>query len=115
MYFVTVCVHDHECLLGKVEDGLMHLSRAGRIVLQAWCDLPRHYPHVVLDAFCGMPNHVHGIIVLTEDELDGDGGRGGSSIEEVELAGKTRFSICQEPEQEQPRLYVRPSSIVDRR
>jgi REP element-mobilizing transposase RayT len=65
-YFVTICVHDRECLLGKVEHEQMHLSDQGRLVETAWQALPKHFPYVDLDAFVVMPNHLHGIIVLSE-------------------------------------------------
>ncbi len=38
-----------------------------------WNDLPKHYLHVELDAFVVMPNHVHGIIVLTGNDIVGAG------------------------------------------
>jgi REP element-mobilizing transposase RayT len=64
-YFVTICTHERECLLGQVEDGAMLLSGYGRIVEQCWRALPHHFPGVELDAFVVMPNHVHGIIMIT--------------------------------------------------
>ncbi len=70
-YFVTICVHQRECLLGDVVNGKMQLSQFGKIVYYAWLDLPKHYPHVILDEFCIMPNHVHFIIVLIDDGRDG--------------------------------------------
>lgn len=79
-YFVTICVHQRECLLGEIVNGEMRLSRFGKIVQYAWLDLPKHYPHVVLDAFCIMPNHVHFVIVLIED-----GGDGSSRLSKVSL------------------------------
>jgi REP element-mobilizing transposase RayT len=63
-YFVTVCTESHLCLLGEITDGTMRLNESGRIVYDAWRDLPNHYPHVELDAFVVMPNHVHMIVVL---------------------------------------------------
>lgn len=36
-------------------------------MLNAWLNLPDHYPHITLDAFVIMPNHVHGIIVLEDN------------------------------------------------
>lgn len=63
-YFITVCTHARQPILGKIADGVMYPNRLGIIVWACWRDLPRHYPHVVLDAFVVMPNHVHGIIVL---------------------------------------------------
>jgi len=64
-YFVTICTHERECLLGQVEDGTMVLSDYGRIVEQCWRALPHHFPGVELDTFVVMPNHVHGIITIT--------------------------------------------------
>jgi REP element-mobilizing transposase RayT len=43
----------------------MRLNEYGRIVQQAWNDLPYHSRDVQLDQFVIMPNHVHGIVVLT--------------------------------------------------
>ncbi len=72
-YFVTMVAWQRECLFGDVVDGEMRLNCFGKIVENAWFDLPNHYGHVELGAFCIMPNHVHGIVVLIDD------GRGGSS------------------------------------
>ncbi|MEW5872992.1 MAG: hypothetical protein AB1894_27275 [Chloroflexota bacterium] len=77
-YFVTIVADERQELFGTVVDGEMRLSRAGEIVRKAWFDLPRHYPNVRLDEFCIMPNHVHGIIILTEDDVRNEGGKGGS-------------------------------------
>ncbi len=71
-YFVTLCVQDHHCLFGHIEDSVMVHNAIGTIVTDAWEWLARQYDHVDLDAFVIMPNHMHGIIVLSEL------GRGGS-------------------------------------
>jgi len=70
-YFVTICAWQRECLFGEVNGGVTELSPYGRIVLNAWQDLPRHYRHIELDEFVVMPNHVHGIIVLHDDDSAG--------------------------------------------
>ncbi len=44
----------------------MILNDLGRIVVDAWNDLPNHYPYVALDAFVVMPDPVHGIVVVTD-------------------------------------------------
>jgi putative transposase len=63
-YFVTICTQDRECSLGKVVDGEMALSDAGRMVQSVWEGLPGRFPTVELDQFVVMPNHIHGILVL---------------------------------------------------
>jgi REP element-mobilizing transposase RayT len=85
-YFVTICVHQRECLLGNIVNGEMQLSRFGKIVSYAWQDLPKHYPHVILDEFCIMPNHVHFIVVLDDD----DGRDGSSRLSQVSLPANSR-------------------------
>ncbi len=67
-YFVTICVHDHECLLGDVSDTEMQLNDCGSIAHDAWIDLPNHYPNVEMDEFVVMPNHVHGIIIIMDHD-----------------------------------------------
>jgi putative transposase len=63
-YFVTICVHDRECLFGEIVGGEMRLNGLGKIALRTWEDLPNHYGQIELDEFVVMPNHVHGIIVI---------------------------------------------------
>jgi REP element-mobilizing transposase RayT len=63
-YFITICIHRQEYLLGEIIEGEMQLSDHGKIVRDCWQDLPRHYSGIELDAFVIMPNHVHGVVVL---------------------------------------------------
>jgi len=64
-YFVTICVQDHECLLGKAADDGVSLKAAGEMVQRVWLELPDTYG-VACDAFVVMPNHVHGVVWLPE-------------------------------------------------
>ena len=48
-YFVTICAHGGECLLGEVVDGGMRLSQFGQVVSQTWLRIPAHVAHVTLD------------------------------------------------------------------
>ena len=61
---MTVCAKDRVCLFGDVSDGCMRLNDWGRIVEDAWFDLPNHDANVELGAFVVMPNHVHGIVII---------------------------------------------------
>jgi len=77
-YFVTVCVHNRQRLLGKVDVGagpcagpVMELTPLGEMVRKIWNEIPQYYPGVDIDEFTVMPNHIHGIIIIS-----GRGGRG---------------------------------------
>lgn len=65
-YFVTLCTHQRECLLGTVEDSQPRLSETGRMVQAAWNGLPGRFASGGLDAAVVMPNHLHGILVVTK-------------------------------------------------
>ena len=68
-YAVTICTHGGAFLFGRVSDGTMELSRAGRLVEAVWDGLPAYYRQVTLDAFVVMPDHVHGVIVFKDRPL----------------------------------------------
>ena len=68
LYFVTICIQNHECLFGEIANGEMILNNAGKTVQTIWNELPQHFQHVKLDAFVIMPNHIHGIIVITNPD-----------------------------------------------
>jgi putative transposase len=67
IYFVTLCIHRRECLLGEVIEGVMQLSSAGRIVEKEWLRNALVHRNVELDAFVIMPNHLHGLVILTDN------------------------------------------------
>ena len=75
-YFVTICMKNRQCLFGDIVDGKLVFNENGQIVLSVWHGLTNHYSHVELDAFVVMQNHVHGIIVLHNENIGGDGGVG---------------------------------------
>jgi putative transposase len=68
-YFVTVCMRKRLCLFGEVVGGPMNPSSAGKMVAQAWDELPEHYVGVDVDSFILMPNHIHGILVLNPSSV----------------------------------------------
>jgi len=63
-YFVTVCTHQRQCLLGNVIDGQVQLTAWGGIVAKCWHTIQEHFPEMEPDAFVVMPNHVHGILII---------------------------------------------------
>lgn len=70
-YFITICTHHRKSVFGHINQGIMCLSDAGKIVEQCWFDLPNHYPNLQLDTFVIMPNHIHGIMIINNNGLGG--------------------------------------------
>jgi len=71
-YYVTICIQDGRCLLGKVADGIMSLNDAGRMVETAWFQIPTRFPAMKLDEHIVMPNHFHGIIHIADAQTGGN-------------------------------------------
>jgi putative transposase len=69
-YFVTICVQDKQCMLGRLVDSRMILSECGQVVQHVWDMLPQRFPTLVLDAFQLMPNHLHAILVIPGTGLE---------------------------------------------
>ena len=67
-YFVTLCTRMRREWFGRIvgsgPDAVMEQNELGRIVLDDWNALPKHFPHLRLDQLQLMPDHLHGIIVL---------------------------------------------------
>ena len=64
-YFVTICVHNRDCLFGDIKDGRMHLNPFGKIVEEEWLRAPLVRNNIILGEYSVMPNHIHGIIIVT--------------------------------------------------
>lgn len=65
-YFVTVCTFRKNCLFGRVVDGRVMLSKAGRIAEEEWLRTAESRAYVRLDSYVIMPNHIHGVITIEE-------------------------------------------------
>jgi putative transposase len=86
-YFITICSHQRKCLLGEIVDGEMQLNQLGNVVQSHWMKLPTYHSHLQLDAWVIMPNHVHGILILTHDEV-GTGLAKNVSVQPMNLMSK---------------------------
>jgi putative transposase len=65
-YFLTFCIIERQHVLGKIIDGMMNLSREGKIAEKWIYDLKQKFPDVIFDHFVIMPNHVHIIVEIRE-------------------------------------------------
>ena len=69
VYFVTICTHKRECVLGEVVDGVMILNDWGIVADRFWGEVSAHFHGVAVDAHVIMPNHVHANIVIVNDPI----------------------------------------------
>ena len=69
MYYITLCVNIRLCLFGDIINNEMRLNDAGKMVNTKWQEIPKNYPNVNIDEYLIMPNHLHGIIVLTNENV----------------------------------------------
>jgi putative transposase len=80
-YFITICINNRECLLGKIvrvdtkfsaDTGVcpcteIVLSNAGQMITDIWHQIPAYYANIDIDEFVVMPNHLHGIVIINKD------------------------------------------------
>jgi REP element-mobilizing transposase RayT len=66
-YFITICIHHHECVLGEISQNQMAVNAAGEMVAQQWEALTQRFSSLQLDEFIVMPNHIHGILVFDNE------------------------------------------------
>jgi REP element-mobilizing transposase RayT len=62
LYFITICIQNRACLFGKIENGVMILNDAGRMVEKWFYELGNKYPDKCCHEMVVMPNHFHCII-----------------------------------------------------
>jgi putative transposase len=66
-YFITVCVHERECLFGTIINNQMLTNEYGSIVKVEWIKTAEMRRDVMLGEFVIMPNHFHGILRIIEN------------------------------------------------
>jgi putative transposase len=69
-YYVTIVTDIRINYFGKIEGDSVILNEIGNIVLKYWNEIPEHFSNVKLDEFIIMPNHIHGIIKITNDDVE---------------------------------------------
>jgi len=63
-YFVTICTKNKIHYFGEIENRIMKLTKAGKIAINCWHDIPARFQNIGLDEFVIMPDHIHGIIII---------------------------------------------------
>ncbi len=62
LYFITICIVGHECILGYIENAKMYLSEIGKIVYNEWHKSFKIRTELFCDSYIIMPNHIHAIL-----------------------------------------------------
>ena len=83
VFFVTVVTAGREPWFGRLENGGVVLSPAGRVVAQEWERTGKVRSDATADALVVMPDHVHGILALRT----GGGGHRDAGEEETPHRG----------------------------
>jgi len=68
-YFITICTHKKEVLLGEIVNDFIQLSDFGEIAYKNLLKISEHYINVKLDKFVIMPNHVHIIFIIENNNF----------------------------------------------
>ena len=63
-YFITICTQGRENLFGSIQNRVMILNDAGKMIDYQWNNLAGRFTHIELDEYIVMPNHLHGIITV---------------------------------------------------
>jgi putative transposase len=63
-YFLTLCVQNRINLFGNIENDLMILNNAGKMIERIIGNLILKYENIKLDTYIVMPNHFHCIVTI---------------------------------------------------
>jgi putative transposase len=62
LYFVTICTHQQDSILGEIRNGIMVLSAIGEIVLEEWENSFLIRSELFCEEYVIMPDHIHAIL-----------------------------------------------------
>ncbi len=66
VYFVPICTHNRECILGEIMNGEMKLNKYGQIIEAEWL----RSSEIELDFYQVMSNHFHAIVIIVDISAD---------------------------------------------
>ncbi len=69
LYFVTICCQNRAHLYGEINDGIMILNNAGKMINNEWLKLTERFPDIKLHEYVIMPNHFQQILKTTGPTL----------------------------------------------
>ena len=69
IYFITLVIQHRACILGRVTDGIMHLSDFGQIVDAEFYRSFSLREELILHEYILMPNHLHVLVEMVSVDL----------------------------------------------
>ena len=95
LYFITICVEEHESIFGDIIKGEMILSEYGEIVKNEILKMNDYHPRAFVDEWVVMPNHIHLLIeLIDEDDVERrDNGRN-VEVGKIHVEKIHEFSQC---------------------
>ena len=64
LYFVTICANHRQSIFGYIDDGVMMLNDAGRMIEKWYVELENKFEKIKCHQMVVMPNHIHCIIEI---------------------------------------------------
>jgi REP element-mobilizing transposase RayT len=65
LYFITICVQNHESMFGEIQTSKMILNDAGKMIEKWYFEIENKYPDIFCREMVVMPNHFHCILETT--------------------------------------------------
>jgi putative transposase len=69
LYFITICVHNRQCLFGDIVNNEMMLNDAGNMIEKWYGELENKFQNIHGDEHIVMPNHFHCIVEIVGVDL----------------------------------------------
>jgi len=69
-YFITICTQNRLHYFGEIVGRKMQLSHIGIIADMMWHEMMNHSQHIELGQFVVMPNHIHGVLIITHNDIE---------------------------------------------
>lgn len=97
-YFITICTQNRLCLFGDIENGVMVLNDAGKMVENWYYNLNNKYPDIKCHTMVVMPNHFHCVIENTGRPVGADPSicPNGNKMDDDEILGEHKGSPLQD-------------------
>ena len=68
LYFITICTNNRYPYFAKIDNGLLKLNSAGKMIKSVWLDIESRFDFIKLHTYIVMPNHFHAIVEIIDSK-----------------------------------------------